>query len=134
MENTQHEEINVPQNNPPFQSKMRVTIALHYVLYAVLMGLFMYWNTNRDDGFKLSILLFQALPLLAFLPGMIQNVYRAYSWFCFILLFYFIFAVQSVFSTIREPSDYIFLSLIVLLFVTSMLASRWLQRAQKGIY
>ncbi len=134
MENAQKEAKHDQPDKPPFESKMRLTIALNYALYAALMGLFVYWNINRDDEFKLSILLFQTIPLLAFLPGMIQNVYRAYSWFCFILLFYFIFAVQSVFSSIREPGDYVFLSLIVLLFVTSMLASRWLQRSQKGVF
>ncbi len=134
MENSQTEDTNALREKPPFESKMRITIILNYALYTLLMGLFVYWNLNRNDGFKLSILLFQTIPLLAFLPGMIQNVYRAYSWLCFILLFYFIFAVQSVFSSISDTGDYIFLSLIVLLFVTSMLASRWLQRSQKGVF
>lgn len=113
--------------------KVQISTSINYTLYALLIGVIIFWNLNRDEGFKLAVLLLQSLPLLAFLPGMIQKVYRSYSWLCFILLFYFIFAIQSVFSTIRDPSDFVFLALIVLLFISSMMASRWVQRLQKGV-
>jgi len=99
------------------------------LLFGILL-LFAYWNLNRPTGTVPAIWLMQSLPLLSLLPGMIRQFYRAYSWLCFVLLFYFIFAVQLVFSSIRQTSDFIFLALIVLLFISSMMASRWLQRAQ----
>ncbi len=123
----------IAQGEHPLAKKVRITSLIHYALYAALLGLILLWNTQRDDGFKIGIFLFQALPLLAFLPGMLKGAYRTYSWLCFILLFYFIFAVQSVFSTIRSGSDFVFLGLIVLVFITSMMMSRWQQRLQKGV-
>lgn len=119
--------------NLPLASKARVASAITYVLYATLLSLFVYWNVVRESGFSLGVFLLQTVPLLAFLPGMIYRAYRSYSWLCFILLFYFIFAVQLVFSSVRETSDFIFLLLTVLLFISAMMTSRWLQRSQKGV-
>ncbi|MFL0809984.1 MAG: DUF2069 domain-containing protein [Agarilytica sp.] len=116
------------------ERKARISVITHYVLFAMLIGLFIYWNAIRDGGFKPGVFLFQTLPLLAFLPGMIKNNYRVYSWLCFIMLFYFIFAVQTVFTSTRTDSDFVFLALTVALFVSSMTSSRWLQRIQKGVF
>ncbi len=125
--------MNTSSDAHPLAQKVRITLIINYALYAAVLGLFLMWNIQRDEGFKVGIFLFQTLPLLAFLPGMIQGAYRTYSWLCFILLFYFIFAVQSVFSSIRSGSDFIFIGLLVSLFISSMMMSRWLQRLQKGI-
>lgn len=116
----------------PIVNKMQRATSITYILFAALIVLILYWNITRETGFKISIMVFQTLPLLALLPGMVQKAYRSYSWLCFLLLFYFIFAVQLVFSSIRQTSDYIFLILIICLFVSSMMTSRWLQRWQKG--
>ena len=103
-----------------------------YLIFASLIVLFVYWSAIRSIGFKIWILVFQIAPLLALLPGMIKKAYRVYSWLCFISLFYFIFAVQLVFSSTRGASDFVFLALIVLLFNSAMMTSRWLQRLQKS--
>ncbi|WP_245929191.1 DUF2069 domain-containing protein [Agarilytica rhodophyticola] len=119
-------------NRAPLERKMEYAANITYGLFAALVALILYWNITRESGFKIGIMVFQTLPLLALLPGMLQKAYRSYSWLCFLLLFYFIFAVQLVFSSIRQTSDYIFLILIIFLFVSSMMTSRWLQRWQKG--
>lgn len=102
------------------------------MLFALLITLFIFWNVTRHDGFNVGIFLFQTLPLLALLPGLLQPLYRSYTWLCFLLLFYFIFSIQRVFSSVSHTSDVIFLGLIVMLFVSSMMTSRWMQRLQKG--
>ncbi len=107
--------------------------AITFSLFGGLILLFTYWNLNRDSGVKPAVWLVQSLPLLALLPGMIRQAHRAYSWLCFVLLVYFILAVQLVFSSIRQTSDYIFLILTVLLFISSMMTSRWLRQLQKSI-
>ena len=117
----------------PLTTRVRVSAITCYLLLASMLAQITYWNLARDDGFTIVVWLIQSLPLVAFIPGMIKGVYRAYSWLCFVLLAYFVLAVERVFSTISSIGDFIFLSLIVLLFVSSMLASRWLQRYQKGI-
>ncbi len=87
----------------------------------------------RSSGFSFAVLAIQAGPILALLPGIIQKRYRSYNWLCFLLLFYFIFAVERVFTSVSNTSDFLFLALIVLLFISSMMTSRWLQRLQKGV-
>lgn len=144
MTNTEENEtaVTAPETEPSNDTdareaiarKYRISAIANYSLYAILIGLFLFWNITRETGFKPGVFLFQTLPLLAFLPGMIKGHYRVYSWLCFIMLFYFIFAVQAVFTSTRSDSDFIFVGLTVLLFITSMTTSRWLQRLQKGFY
>ncbi len=114
------------------ESKLRYGEPLSLSLYGALLVLFLYWNLTREGGFLVWVWLAQSLPLLAFLPGMVKKHYKSYSWLCFGLLFYFIFAVERVFSSIHQLSDYIFLGLVVLLFVSSMMTSRWMQYVQKS--
>lgn len=106
---------------------------INYTIYASLIALILYWNIIRSSGFSPAVLAIQAGPLLALLPGIIKKRYRSYNWLCFLLLFYFIFAVERVFTSVRNTSDFIFLAHIVLLFISSMMTSRWLQRLQKGV-
>lgn len=115
------------------QSKLRLRYGepISMSLYIALLFLFLYWNITREEGFLVGIWLVQSLPLLALLPGMLKKYYRTYSWLCFGLLFYFIFAVERVFSSVHQLSDYIFLGLVVLLFISSMMTSRWMQYVQK---
>lgn len=106
---------------------------INYSIFALLITLMVYWNLVRSSGFSLAVLAIQVGPLLALIPGIILKRYRSYNWLCFLLLFYFIFAVERVFTSVRTPSDFVFLTLIVLLFISSMMTSRWLQRLQKGV-
>lgn len=98
--------------------------------YASLQVLFVYWNFTRPSGSNITVLLIQALPLLVFLPGLLKNHYRTYSWVCFIILFYFVQAVAGAFTSTANITDLIFVALTVYLFVTAMMASRWAQRLQ----
>lgn len=117
--------------NTSLNSKLKVALFATYSLYSLLLLLFVYWNINRESGFMAGVLIVQTLPLVALLPGMLKNRYRSFSWLCFILLFYFIFAVERVFSSLRGLQDFIFVTIVVALFIASMMASRWLQRQQK---
>lgn len=126
--------MNVSSSYHPLAKKVFYGQLLSLFLYSLLILLFVYWAFVRSIGFNLGILILQILPLLALLPGMIKKWYRSYSWLCFIVLFYFIFAVQLVLSNGRDLTDFIFTGLIVLLFISSMMTSRWLQRWQKDQY
>lgn len=101
-----------------------------WVLLAMLLCLFAYWNLTGDSG-SIVVWCFQSIPLLALVPGMVKHNYRSYSWMCFVLLFYFIFAVERSLVSTSSVSDYIFLALVVALFLATMMTSRWLQRTQK---
>lgn len=96
--------------------------------YAALQLLFIYWNVTRPSGINPTVWLIQAVPLLVFVPGLLKNHYRTYSWVCFIILFYFIQAVSGAFTSTANITDLIFVGLTVYLFVAAMMASRWAQR------
>lgn len=119
---------------PDLQKKVAWAISLTYILLALIIGVISFWNLTRSSGVSPVIWLIQALPLLLLVPGMLKGWYRSYSWLCFTLLFYFIFATMRVFSSAVQPSDYIFVCLISALFVSSMMAGRWLQYAQKDTF
>lgn len=112
------------------QRKLYFSQASFYLLYSGLVLFLVSWNIFRSGGTPLwTILVIQLLPLLAFLPGIIKKHYRTYSWLCFVLLFYFIRAVEGVFMSNANAMDWLFLLLVVALFINSMLCSRWLQRS-----
>ena len=72
----------------------------------------------------------QTVPLLLILPGLIKNRHRSYSWLCFVILIYFTAYVVEVMSPLFVWTDALALALSVVIFTTSMLASRWLQHWQ----
>lgn len=114
---------------PHLQSKIMWSQRGFFLCYILLIALVSFWNLTRAEGILWTVLVLQLLPLLAFLPGLLKKYYRSYSWFCFLLLLYFVLGVESSFKSNANISDYLFLSLTVLLFVFSMLCSRWLQYA-----
>ena len=98
-----------------------------YCCYLFLLCLLITTNIINPDG-KITLLLFQSLPLLVVLPGLYRNHYRAYSWLCFIVLMYFTAYVVEVGSPLREWTDVLGLILSVMLFISAMFTSRQLQR------
>lgn len=111
------------------QAKLGWSCVGFFLTYAGLFGLLCYWNLTRSDGILWFVWILQAVPLLLFLPGLIKPYYRSYSWFCFLMLLYFIAGTENSFKSNAGLSDYLFLTLTVLLFTFSMLRSRWLQYA-----
>lgn len=110
--------------------KLRYGKIVTWSMLAALPLLFAYWSLGREEG-AFTIWCVQSLPLLAIAPGIYKQLYRSYSWLCFLLLFYFILAVERALISTSSWSDYVFLALVVGLFISSMMTSRWLQRTQK---
>ena len=80
----------------------------------------------------LIILNIHLVPLLAFLPGLLQHKPRVHIWLCFFVLLYF---CEGVISAFRLPHIVGVLGLLEALltaglFVTAMLAARHLTRLQ----
>lgn len=101
-----------------------------FVLYGLMILGLCAWQLIRPAGPLYVIWLIQLLPLLIFLPGMLRDSSRAYIGLCFVLLLYFIKSVEGVFSTARTWIDFWLLSGSVILFISAMMTSRWLQQAQ----
>jgi uncharacterized membrane protein len=114
---------------PNLQYKIMWSQRGFFLCYILLITLVCFWNFSRSNGVLWPILIMQLLPLLVFVPGLYKKYYRSYSWFCFLLLLYFVMGVESSFKSTADIKDYLFVTLTTLLFVFSMLCSRWLQLA-----
>lgn len=99
---------------------------------ALLLSLFIYWYLTRVSGPNWVLLTIQSLPLLLLIPGLWQKYFRSYSWLCFVILIYFVKAVDGAFTSIANWSDYVFVALTASTFISAMMAARWLQQSQKG--
>ncbi|MFT5083157.1 MAG: putative membrane protein [Lentisphaeria bacterium] len=113
-------------------NKLRYGTWASYFFLGALISLFCYWGLARPH-FSPVVFSLQSVPLLALLPGMLSKSYRSFSWLCFVLLIYFIFAVERALTSVATLTDIIFLALVITLFITSMMTSRWLQRTLKTV-
>lgn len=114
-------------------SKAHISKMLTLFLITSMLILFASNQMINAHDTNWTALTLQSLPLVLLLPSLIGNHYRAYSWLCFIMLLYFIFAVMNALISTAGTVDYLFLLLTVLTFIAAMMASRWLQRVQKHI-
>lgn len=104
----------------------KVLIATYLSHMGLLILFIVTCLTNEDHSWKLWV--FQSLPLLIVIPGILKKHYRAHSWLCFIILAYFTAYVAEVGSPLAEPTDWVGLSLSVIVFIGAMISSRQLQR------
>ena len=68
------------------------------------------------------------LPLVIFLPGMLQDQLRSYIWLCFVLLLYFMRLVVALFESPGSPLAIIGMVAVVILFIAAMMYVRWRAR------
>lgn len=115
------------KNIPNLETKRWWSKTISLTLLASLISLFAWWNLINQSPALITIWLFQSLPLLLLLPGILMNYYRSYSWLCFVLLFYFVKAVEGGMLSTAKFSDGLFIMLTVTLFISAMMASRWQQ-------
>lgn len=98
--------------------------------YLAILASFTLWQFVRPGGFAWLLWVIQCAPLLLFIPGIKARRPRTYIWLCFVLLFYFIKAVEGAFASNRAWLDFTLVALTCVLFVSAMLTSRWLQHQQ----
>lgn len=108
--------------------KLIIARALSWLLYGSLIFAYSIWQLTREGGPSYFFWAVQLIPLLLVLPGLKAGNPRSYIWLCFLLLLYFIKGVDGVISPSRAWIDYVVLSVSVLLFISAMLTSRWLQQ------
>ena len=87
------------------------------------------WDAAR---FAAPVLLLALLPLAVFVPSIARDNLRAIVWLCFVLLFYFISAVQLVFAGPDDPIAIWGLTAVVLLFVVAAMYIRMRGPEQRG--
>jgi uncharacterized membrane protein len=72
------------------------------------------------------------LPVLLMLPSVWRGKPVAHAWLCFILLLYFLVAVQNMFSPNRDVMDIVRLVFVVIIFLAAMMYVRWGSRAMRA--
>ena len=90
-----------------------------------LLALFTLLNLINENG-KIALWLLQTIPLLIFIPAFFKETHRTYSWLCFVSLMYFAVIIPLLMSRWLW-SDWLITLLVTLLFISSMMTSRWLQ-------
>lgn len=108
--------------------KLIVARAISWLLYGSLIFAYSVWQLTREGGPSYFFWVVQLVPLLLVLPGLKAGYPRSYIWLCLLLLLYFIKGVDGIISPSRAWIDYVVLSISVLLFISAMLTSRWLQQ------
>jgi len=105
--------------------KLQIGRWIAWLSYAGLLVLFTLLNLLRDTG-SVKFWLVQVIPLLIFIPGLIRNTHRTYSWLCFVVLIYFV-AIIPILMGRGWWSDWFITLLTTSLFLSAMMTSRWLQ-------
>jgi len=115
-----------PADIAPLTRRYRLGFAVVSLCLLLLLLLFTGINLSSPRG-SLALWIIQCVPLLIFIPGLRKHYYRTYSWLCFVLLFYFTAFTVDAMSPLRNWTDYVGVSLSVVMFISAMMASRWRQ-------
>lgn len=106
--------------------KLYLALWMTHIAYSCLLILFLVKIISHQ--YSWIFWLFQSLPLLILLPGLIKQRFRSYSWLCFVILAYFMAYVVEAGSPVADASDWLGLVLSVVIFLGAMMSSRYLQR------
>lgn len=94
------------------------------VSYASLLIIIAYFEMQPPIEWPVACM--KLIPLIIFIPGLIKQTFRTYSWLCFVCLIYFV-GIFPVAFTRSLWSDWLIVILVTTLFISSMMTSRWLQ-------
>jgi uncharacterized membrane protein len=106
--------------------KLTLGLWITYGSYGLFILLMSWLNFQQADS-SIKLWLVKIFPLLIFIPGFLTSKYRTYSWLCFAILPYFIWITPLVMGR-GNWSDWAMILLIVILFISAMMTSRWMQQ------
>ena len=104
--------------------KARLSRKLTLLLIFALVILFAITQLTAEQG-HLARWLIQSLPLLVFVRGIHNKRPRSGIWLCFVLLLYFLVVTVNLSAPGDVVKESVTMSLIVSLFISSMMFSRW---------
>jgi uncharacterized membrane protein len=103
--------------------------------YALLMLLLVVRTAGVETLGLASILTLvglQLAPLLMLAPGLLRGAHRAYLWLCFVLMLFFLLAVDRIARGGPATLDVLEIAVQVTLFVAAMMFARWRARELAG--
>lgn len=111
-------------NTPPLALAKRLSLASLLGLIALYIV-----TSLLEERIFWTLLVVPCLSLLIFVPGMLKNHARSFDWLCFVILIHFVVGVTNSMSPAAAWNDYLQTVLTVVLFISSMMASRWQKAA-----
>ncbi len=114
-----------PEEGLRYQHKLSIARPIALISYVLLIALIIY-TESLSEKINLAVWAMKLLPLLILIPGLIKQTFRTYSWLCFVCLVYFT-AMFPVAYTRSLWTDWLITAIIAVLFISSMMTSRWLQ-------
>ena len=104
--------------------------------YLTLLALYLVWCWQYgpvEIAAKLVLWLIICSGLLLVAPGLLRAKRRSHQWLCFILLIYFVWAIQSLFTQQLDAESQFSLDglgvlqllAVIICFVSAMLTVRW---------
>ena len=115
--------------NLPRQSRAQILWFSFWLLLLVFSSQLV-WDAAR---FAAPMLLLPLVPLAVFVPSIARQNLRAIVWLCFVLLLYFISAVELIFASPGDPVAMWGVSSVVLLFIVATMYISVRGREQRGV-
>ena len=109
-------------------SKNRVAYLITWTSYLLLILMMIITSLPSylpDGSSSWVIASVKLVPLLIVLPGLLKDSLRAYTWLCFIVLFYFTQAVVEAFLSQGASLDLLITLLTVSIFLSAMFYIKW---------
>jgi uncharacterized membrane protein len=112
-------------------SLARITLTISR--YGLLLLLLIYTvQTAAITPLNWTMLAIGTLPIVFMFRPVWRGEPMAHAWLCFLLLMYFLVAVQNMFASNRDVFDVLRLVLVVCVFLSSMMYVRWGSRARRA--
>ena len=96
-----------------------------YILMLLMMIVTSLPGQIPQGSSVILILAVKLVPLLIVLPGLVRDQLRAYTWLCFIILFYFTQSVVESFLSLAASTDLFITALTVIMFLSAMFYIKW---------
>jgi uncharacterized membrane protein len=118
-------------------STSRSVLLLSYLgLIIILLGSTFASGGEHTEGTSIAapllIWLFKCLPLLIFIPGLINGSHKTASWLSYVTMIYFVLAVLLMFTAGSDVWGRLMPLVTLVLFTATMLYTRWKKEEEKA--
>lgn len=96
-----------------------------YLMLILLMIITSFPSFLPEGSSPWVVVSVKLIPLLIVLPGLLKDSLRAYTWLCFIVLFYFTQSVVEAFLSQGASLDLVITLLTVSIFLSAMFYIKW---------
>lgn len=110
----------------------KVVSGLSYLLLILTLVTFIVLRAEVTGGFPFALLAINIVPLVIFIPGLLQGSDRTHAWLCFVVLVYFTLGILEFFSVKNQLEGLLITLFTTTLFISSTLYIRWHKPEQAG--